>query len=174
MPETLSPDAIVSSLNMTGVVGNIQDDPDSPDANWVVADSTANCQLAVSFGTPSNTLEGDQEFRVLLRRIAPTGGNNPGAKLILQSAGVDAGTTASVSLAAATTVFSHAWNVSDLSDPSGATVGLAVRILRSGGSGANRRVADVGAIEWNASVAAAGGTYNAVPTILHNFRNMGN
>lgn len=33
----LAPDAILAQTNLTGAVGNIQDDPDSPDANWLVA-----------------------------------------------------------------------------------------------------------------------------------------
>jgi hypothetical protein len=35
--ESLSPDALLVQTNLSGTVSNIQDDPDSPDANWLTA-----------------------------------------------------------------------------------------------------------------------------------------
>ncbi len=34
--ERLSPDTLISQVNLTGALTTIQDDPDAPDANWMV------------------------------------------------------------------------------------------------------------------------------------------
>lgn len=36
-PVRIAPDAIISATNLSGTVAAIQDDPDSPDANWLTA-----------------------------------------------------------------------------------------------------------------------------------------
>lgn len=36
-PTRIAPDAILSQTNLTGAVSVVQDDPDSPDANWLTA-----------------------------------------------------------------------------------------------------------------------------------------
>jgi hypothetical protein len=71
--ERQSPDALLVQTGLVGAVTAIQDDPDSPDANWLTASPTNNnaTVCSVSFPTPSGTLTagaGLQEFRVWLRK----------------------------------------------------------------------------------------------------------
>lgn len=63
----LAPDAILAQTNITGVLSNITDDPDSNDANWMTG--TGAVDMRVSFPTPAaNLVPGrPQEFRVRVR-----------------------------------------------------------------------------------------------------------
>ena len=65
--QQLAPDAILTQTNITGAVGDIDEDPDSPDANWMAG--TGAIVLRVSFPTPDSDLVGGfpQEFRVRVR-----------------------------------------------------------------------------------------------------------
>ena len=71
----LPPDAIITDTNLTGPVGNIQDDPDGPDTQWdtSTAGQVAATDIRTSFPTPPGTGEvlepgaGVQEFRILVR-----------------------------------------------------------------------------------------------------------
>lgn len=67
-PERLAPDAVLLQTNLTGTLSQIQDDPDSPDANWMTGGAGVNV-LRVSFPTPANSLVAGftQEFRVRVR-----------------------------------------------------------------------------------------------------------
>lgn len=73
----LQPDAVLASTNLSNLtIANIQDDPDSPDANWFTATSaTAATDLRVSFSSPLADPYGAQNFRYLLRKT--TGTSNP-------------------------------------------------------------------------------------------------
>jgi len=66
--ETLSPDVLLVQTNLSGTVSDIQDDPDSPDSNWLNApDGDANTYLEVDFPDAAGSLTtgaGLQEFRV--------------------------------------------------------------------------------------------------------------
>jgi hypothetical protein len=66
--ERLPPDAIITQTNLTGAVTDIDDDPDSPDANWLTASGAS--VLRTSFGTPAGTPGGlnAQNFRILRRK----------------------------------------------------------------------------------------------------------
>jgi len=67
--ETERPDGIVSSTNIGGAFTDIDDDPDSPDANWMsVTDETLDCDVLVSFPTPTITPSGTQECQWYLRK----------------------------------------------------------------------------------------------------------
>lgn len=65
--ERLSPDASLTQTNLTGALSVIQDDPDTPDANWMT--SAGAVVLRVSFPSPAANLVAGfaQEFRVRLR-----------------------------------------------------------------------------------------------------------
>lgn len=70
LTQRLAPDAILVQTAQSGAVSLIQDDPDSPDANWLTGTSATAAELRVSFPTPDSTLlTGDfkQEFRVRIR-----------------------------------------------------------------------------------------------------------
>lgn len=67
-PERLAPDAVSLLIGFTsGAVSDIQDDPDSPDANWMIGNATG--EVLMSFPTPTNTLKAGftQEFRIRVR-----------------------------------------------------------------------------------------------------------
>lgn len=67
---TLYPDAVLTQTSLTGTVADIDEDPDSPDANWMNGVSATVSVLRVSFPTPAAALlTGDfkQEFRVRIR-----------------------------------------------------------------------------------------------------------
>ena len=75
--EREAPDTIVVQTNLTGVVGDIDDDPDAPDGNWLTASGSST--LRNTFPTPTGEPTigaGLQEFRVLMRKDAtgPAGG----------------------------------------------------------------------------------------------------
>ncbi len=67
--ERIAPDAILVQTAQSGAVSNIQDDPDSPDANWLTGTSATAAELRVSFPTPAANLKAGftQEFRVRIR-----------------------------------------------------------------------------------------------------------
>lgn len=52
--ERLPPDAILNQANLTGAVADIDEDPDSPDANWLIGSSTTPPNIVP---TPTSGLE---------------------------------------------------------------------------------------------------------------------
>ena len=67
LEELLYPDAILTQTNLTGSVTDIDEDPASPDANWLTGGGAV--VLRVSFPTPtSNLVSGfEQQFKVRVR-----------------------------------------------------------------------------------------------------------
>lgn len=63
----LAPDAALTQTNLGGTVADIDEDPDSPDANWMTG--AGAIVLRVSFPSPpADLLPGfTQEFRVRVR-----------------------------------------------------------------------------------------------------------
>lgn len=173
--ERLAPDAILEQTEITGGVGAIQDDPDSPDAFWLAATGNGDVALRVSFPTPGAAPaigSGLQNFRVLLRKNA-SGGNTVTGQLELWESGGGA-PLASVALnqgfgIGAETVDELSWNASNLGTADGSAVEF--RVVQTGGAGGNpnnRRYLEVGAVEWNAEVEEIipGGGSSAVVTVL--------
>lgn len=71
----LAPDAIVTVTNMTGALGNIQDDPSAPGSTHYTLTADGGGILRVGFAAPSGTLRsGDayQRARVLIRNNSST------------------------------------------------------------------------------------------------------
>ena len=164
--ERKSPDAIISSagLDVSGGIGYIQDDPDSPDGNWFTT-SGSNGSLRVSFPTPtSNPTTGAdvQEFRVQLRKNA-TGGGTPTYSAELRETGGGTAlqtlaTDATIDTTGTGSVVSLTWDASNLATADGSAVELLLTFTKGGG-GPNERNVEVGAAEWNVDYSAA-----AVPT----------
>ena len=65
--QQLFPDAIITQTNVTGTVGDIDEDPDSADGNWVTG--TGSIDFRVSFPSPTKDLVAGfaQEFRIKVR-----------------------------------------------------------------------------------------------------------
>lgn len=67
--ERQPPDTIATQTNLTGSVADIDEDPDSPDGNWLTASGSST--LRVTFPTPTGAPEtgaGKQNFRAWVRR----------------------------------------------------------------------------------------------------------
>ncbi len=150
--ERQSPDAYVTQTNLDGTITDIQDDPDSPDANWADAiDEGANVVAHVSFPTPSGDPTqgaGLQEFKIWVRKVA-TGGGTPTVTISLYENGapISSGATQDVTNLTGA-LYTYTWDASSLSNADGSGVELYIDGLKVGG-GPNARSIDVGAVEWN-------------------------
>lgn len=151
--ERLAPDAIVDIVNLSpSTVGHLQDDPDSPDGNWLVASSNnVDTSVRVSFPSPTGNLTtgaGLQNFRILVRKQGGTG--TPTVVVELWEAGSLVASSSAVNVTSATgQVVAVTWDASLLAAVSGVDVECRVAGTRSGGGPAARASVDVGAIEWN-------------------------
>lgn len=154
--ERLAPDAVLASLNYTTLnLADVDEDPDSPDANYGAWDTNGNTDARFSFPTPSGSPTvgaGLQEFRVLIRRNGAT--TNTGWSLELFENGASVSVLATGTLTNTTpVVVSGTWNASSLGTATGALVEC--RMLQtSGGTGGTRSGVEVGAVEWNVTYTA--------------------
>ncbi len=158
MPERLAPDALLSQINLTGAVTDIDEDPDTPDANWLPAiDTTIDTVARTSFPSPSQDLDpvaAAQEFRIQVRKTA-AGGGTPLVDIVLYELGTAVSTlVAGVSITSETgQLVAVTWAATLLAVISGADVECHV-LGSARGTGGSRRTVEVGAIEWNATVSA--------------------
>jgi hypothetical protein len=152
--ERQSPDAILAITKLTpNDVTYIQDDPDTPDANWLVA--TANTQetnVRVSFPTPTGnpTVGADlQEFRALVRRYSQTQTGVPQARIELWENGALIRAGADVDVPLGTFIVSFTWNANEIGTANGSLVECKVVGTKATGASGVRNTVDVGAVEWN-------------------------
>lgn len=150
--ERLAPDAILASVNLTGAVTAIDEDPDAPDASWLTRTSAnLGTEVRVSFPTPTPDLTGLQEFRVRVRKTAES--TAPTATVELWEAGALVST-----LVAATSITSTAGVVLagtfDAAGRNPAAIECRVVGTVGGGKTTNRATVEVGAVEWNAQYVA--------------------
>jgi hypothetical protein len=147
--ERLAPDVILST-DLSGAVGAIQDDPDSPDGNWLTTtDNNSDHYARVSFASPTGNPQVGadmQEFRALVRKYGGTG--TPTARIELWENGVliRAGGENNVTGPA---VIAFTWNANELSNPDGSQVECYVYGSKTGGSPTTRASIEIGAVEWN-------------------------
>ncbi len=151
--QTLSPDALLDQTGLTGSLTDIQDDPDSPDANWLTTSNNTSTVARVSFPTPSGDLTvgaGLQEFRVLVRKTNHS--TNPTCTVDLYENGSLVTNLVSSTTISTTSgiVLSGTWNASSLSNINGSLVECRVVGTPGSGNPSNRASVEVGAIEWNA------------------------
>lgn len=170
--ESQPPDSILAQTNLSGTLTDIDDDPDSPDANWMAAvDNRSDTVARVGFATPSgnpNVGAGLQEFRVLARAANAGGADVPWAMSLYEGGG-DLGQIASGTLSGSSTgtVLSGGWNAGALSNADGSAVECRIAFTGQGGNPANRNTGEVGAVEWNVdytvvSMGARTGSLDAV------------
>lgn len=157
--ERQSPDAILVITNLNpNNVAYIQDDPDSPDGNWLVASgNNVNTDVRVSFPTPTGnpTVGADlQEFKAWVRQYDEGQSGTPDVRIELWENGVliRAGSDESVTLSGHMVTFT--WNANEIAVADGSLVELKVVGTKSGGSPSSRNTVDVGAIEWNVDYTA--------------------
>ena len=156
--ERQSPDTIAAQTNLSGVVGDIQDDPDSPDANWMVASgNSVNTDVRVTLPTPTGnpTVGADlQEFKTWVRQFDTGQTGDPTARIELWENGslIRAGSDVAITGSGQMVVFP--WNANELVTSDGSLVECKVVGVKSGGGPSKRNTIDIGAIEWNVEYSA--------------------
>ena len=158
--ETQPPDAVLNSANYSTLnIGDIDEDPDSPDGVFGTWDGNGNTDARVSFPTPSgNPAVGAdlQEFRVQIRDGG--GVNNADWSLQLWENGVlDSVLATGSNPGTGGTVVAGTWNASSLGTADGSVVECAlIQTAGAAGSPGNRNEIEVGAFEWNVTFDEAG------------------
>jgi hypothetical protein len=163
--ETKVPDGLLDQTNLNGAVGDIDEDPDSPDGNWLTAQSNnADSICIVSFGTPSGdpTVGADlQEFRAWVRVTANASTTSWAIYLRENGSRINGGTAIASGSTASTTgvIISATWNANLLGTADGSLVECEIYFTKTGGSPTNRTTGEVGAVEWNVDYTVGGSTY---------------
>lgn len=168
--ERQSPDALLVQTNLSGAVTAIQDDPDSPDGNWLTAISNnADSVCVVSFPTPTgnpNPGAGLQEFR-FWARLTPNG-TACTYNVYLRENGTRLNGGAAIATGSLTSttgqILSAPWDASLLGTADGSLVEAELVVVKSGGSPASRTTGEVGAVEWNVDYSSAA-TYDEATTL---------
>jgi len=173
--EVMVPDAILAQAGFSPAcaVTSIDDDPDSPDADWCTANgNNVDTDVRTSFPTPVDplTVGADlQEFRWQVRRNSACGSGTPKSRAELWEAGVLVRAGAENNVTSSTgQVFSFTWNGNEVANR--ADVEARVFNTRTGGSPSVRCSVDVGAVEWNADTTPAA-TRNRAIVISRLLRN---
>ena len=154
--ERQSPDGLLQQDNLSGVLSDIQDDPDSPDANWLTyIANDADTVTRVSFPTPTGnpTVGADlQEFKIWVKKAPSSATGTPQVRIELYENGVSKGILLADTDVTSTTgaLYSGSWNANLLTDPTGAGVELYVYgTAVSVGAPTAKCTVEVGAVEWN-------------------------
>ena len=163
--EALAPDALLVQTNLTGAVADIDEDPDSPDGDWLTQTSGgAATECRVSFPTPSGDLAtgaGLQEFRLWLRSGTNSGFAGNGSETadiyLWEGGSLVATLDTGVSVGEMASVLSYTWDASSLASVDGSGVELRVvgNVAGGGGPAGSRAAIEIGALEFNADVAEA-------------------
>ena len=151
--ERKSPDTTILQTNLSGDIGLIQDDPDSPDANWwTAANNNADTVAHVSFPTPTGNPTvgaGLQQFKIWVKKWDGIG--TPTVRIDLYENG-----SLLANILAATDVtsssgqlFSATWNANLLGTADGSLVECYIYGTKTGGSPSSRATVLVGAVGWN-------------------------
>jgi hypothetical protein len=147
---------LVSSANLNGTYTAVDEDPDSPDGNWMDWDGAGNITAHYSVGTPSQSPEtgaGLQEFRFWVRKNA-SGGNQTDYTVDLYENGVEITAAIATGTITNTTgeIISATWDAADLGTADGSLVEIFITHTGGTGSPAARRGIDIGAVIWNAGL----------------------
>jgi hypothetical protein len=138
---------------LTGAYTDVDDDPDSPDSSWLLADNNnVNTAVLGSFSTPtgSPTVGADlQEFRALVRQFDEAQAGTPEARIELWENGVLVRAGSDTSVPDGGVVLSFTWNANELGTSDGSLVECNVIGTKAGGSPSSRNTVEVGAFEWN-------------------------
>jgi len=170
--ERQSPDALLQQDNLSGSLSDIQDDPDSPDANWLThITNNVDTVCLVSFPTPTgNPTEGVdlQEFRIWVRQQPDGAGADPTVSISLYEGGFLVSEVLATTAVSSTTgaLYSGTWNANLLSTPDGSNVECYIYGSAVGGAPGNRCTVEVGAVEWNVDY-TTGPILNAYNQILY-------
>ena len=171
--ETLLPDGVVTSSNLTGAFADIDEGVDNFDGVYVTTGgSNGNTSLVLSFPTPSGSLTsgaGLQTFRARVRKNA-SGGNTTTVRFEIYENGSPVGTVSGDTTISSTTGvdISFTWDSSVLAnvDGSGVEIGIFQQSGGQGGNPNNRRWIEVDAADWIADyvepVTAVGYSFSTI------------
>jgi len=141
---------ILQQTRLNGSLTSIQDDPDTPDANWMVATSTtATVSLNGNFPpAPAPLKQGKnlQEFRVLVRKTPGSGTPNVRLQVMKASDGSSVLIGKYIPVTSETgQIVTLTWDAALLGSSD-----AGIRIISQ--LGANGENIDLGAVEWNAAL----------------------
>lgn len=154
---------------LTGTWADVDDDPDSPDANWIVGGSSGNNHnsYTIDFSTDATDSSDDLDTGVDSQEIKGwfrTSGGGGGETVDLQLVRTDNSTVLASTGATGITnttgeMLTLTFDGADV--PAGLSLGSDVEIrcvvvANSSGSPNNRGTVDIGALEWNANVLTGG------------------
>lgn len=167
--ERKSPDALITQTNLTGAVTDIDEDPNTPDANWLVPVATNTDTICrVSFPTPTgNPTEGAgvQQFQIWVKRVSTRTAKTPTVRIELRETGggVLATPLADTIVTNDTGILlSGTWDASLLATADGSAVECYIYGTASV-AGGNSSTIGVGAVEWNVTY-SAGETQELIST----------
>jgi len=147
--ENLAPDALLDQTGLTGAVTAIDEDPDSPDGDWLTAPgSNTNTVCRTSFPTPTGTLvtgAGEQTFKAWVRKTNHS--TNPTCVVQLYENGSLISTVVASTTISSTTgqMLTGTW---DATGRTAANIECRVAGTVGGGGAGNRASVEVGAIRW--------------------------
>lgn len=154
-----APTAIELMTAMTGVVGDVTNDPDSPDGNWLTATgNNTNIDVRVSFATPGDPPEVGadlQQFKAWVGQFDTNQTGDPNCRLELWENGVIVRAGTNVLITSGGQMITLSWNASEIGTSDGSLIECKVVGTKTGGSGAKRNTINVNAIEYNGHLAAA-------------------
>lgn len=164
--ETHRPDGVTfsaSGFQGSPVFDDIDDDPDSPDANFLVAaDNNTDVSVRTSFSDASRELSAGadlQEIRVEARKTAGSGASNASLSIEIYEQGNPTALFTSTAQDVTSTdgsVFSFTFDAAILADISAGNLEVVVNGDRSGGAPSLRSAVDIGAVEFNSFSAGTG------------------
>ena len=154
--ERQSPDALITQTNLSGVVNAIQDDPNSPDSNWLVPiDNGAATICRVSFPTPTgNPTQGAglQQFQIWVKRVSTGNPKTPTVRIELRETGGGAALATPLANTNVTDdsgiLLSGTWDANLLATADGSAVECYI-YGTAATAGANKSTIGIGAVEWN-------------------------
>lgn len=138
-------------------LGKIDDDPDSPDANWIdPPDNNTNVFVRFSMPTPTGNPTpgaGLQQIRIWVKKDPTAGTGTPTATIQIYETGQPDNTpfaSGSANNVTSTTgeLFTFDWNASGLANADGSGVEIKITGTKSGGSPSQRAGVSLGAVEW--------------------------
>ena len=157
--ERQGPDAIVAFSNMEQsgggdpLVGDIDDDPDSPDGSWAFATgNNSSGTLRTSFATPTDDVSVGadlQEFKIYVQQFDTGQTGDPDARIELWENGTLVRAGSDVSVTGSGQTISFTWNGNEIATADGSLVECHLVLTKSGGSPGARNTVNVGAVEWN-------------------------
>ncbi len=164
--ETHRPDGATfatSGFQGSPAFGDIDDDPDSPDANFLVAnDTNTDVSVRTSFTDPTRDITAGadlQEIRVEARKTAGSGISDASISIEIYEQGNPTPLFTSAAQDVTSTdssVFSFTFDAAILADISAGNLEVVVNGDSSGGAPVLRSAVDIGAIEFNSFSAGTG------------------